>query len=128
MGHPPSRLEYLKRIGKCRELELFIVPQCQVSKPDSYHGSIVKLADRLSKAHGSASVQYDVHCKVSFLFMDLKVKVVSPGKYFPVNHPYVVARGIDPVVLRGDVHSIRIGDYTNVQDGTVIHVTHGGCN
>jgi carbonic anhydrase/acetyltransferase-like protein (isoleucine patch superfamily) len=32
------------------------------------------------------------------------------------------------VVLRGDVHSIHIGDYTNVQDGTVIHVTHGGCN
>ena len=31
-------------------------------------------------------------------------------------------------VLRGDVHSIHIGDYTNVQDGTVIHVTHGGCN
>lgn len=27
-------------------------------------------------------------------------------------------------VIRGDVHSIRIGEYTNVQDGTVIHVTH----
>jgi gamma-carbonic anhydrase len=32
------------------------------------------------------------------------------------------------VVIRGDVNSIRIGDYTNVQDGTVIHVTQGGCN
>jgi carbonic anhydrase/acetyltransferase-like protein (isoleucine patch superfamily) len=27
-------------------------------------------------------------------------------------------------VVRGDVNSIRIGDATNVQDGTVIHVTH----
>jgi len=25
---------------------------------------------------------------------------------------------------RGDVHSIRIGDRTNIQDGTVLHVTH----
>ncbi|QQR69139.1 MAG: gamma carbonic anhydrase family protein [Alphaproteobacteria bacterium] len=29
-------------------------------------------------------------------------------------------------VLRGDVHSIRIGARTNIQDGTVIHVTTGG--
>lgn len=29
-------------------------------------------------------------------------------------------------VVRGDVNKITIGDYTNVQDGTVIHVTHGG--
>lgn len=29
-------------------------------------------------------------------------------------------------VVRGDVNSITIGDYTNVQDGTVIHVTQGG--
>lgn len=28
------------------------------------------------------------------------------------------------VVIRGDVNHIRIGDRTNVQDGTVIHVTH----
>jgi carbonic anhydrase/acetyltransferase-like protein (isoleucine patch superfamily) len=28
-------------------------------------------------------------------------------------------------VIRGDVHWIRIGDRTNVQDGTVIHVTNG---
>lgn len=27
-------------------------------------------------------------------------------------------------VARGDVHRIRIGDRTNVQDGTVLHVTH----
>lgn len=27
-------------------------------------------------------------------------------------------------VVRGDVNSIRIGEGTNVQDGTVIHVTH----
>ncbi len=29
-------------------------------------------------------------------------------------------------VARGDVNKITIGDYTNIQDGTVIHVTHGG--
>ena len=27
-------------------------------------------------------------------------------------------------VLRGDVHSIRIGARTNLQDGSVVHVTH----
>jgi len=29
-------------------------------------------------------------------------------------------------VIRGDVHSIRIGDKTSVQDGAVLHVTHDG--
>ena len=29
-------------------------------------------------------------------------------------------------VLRGDVNHIRIGEYTNVQDNAVIHVTTGG--
>jgi carbonic anhydrase/acetyltransferase-like protein (isoleucine patch superfamily) len=29
-------------------------------------------------------------------------------------------------VIRGDVHHIRIGARTNVQDGTIIHVTHDG--
>ncbi|NVK22288.1 MAG: gamma carbonic anhydrase family protein [Kangiellaceae bacterium] len=29
-------------------------------------------------------------------------------------------------VLRGDVHSIRIGARTSIQDGTVCHVTHDG--
>ena len=29
-------------------------------------------------------------------------------------------------VLRGDVAHIRIGDRTNIQDGTIIHVTRGG--
>jgi len=28
------------------------------------------------------------------------------------------------VVIRGDVHSIRIGEDTNIQDGSVLHVTH----
>ncbi len=27
-------------------------------------------------------------------------------------------------VLRGDVHQIRVGKGTNIQDGTVVHVTH----
>ena len=29
-------------------------------------------------------------------------------------------------VLRGDVHHIRIGARSNVQDGTIVHVTHDG--
>lgn len=31
--------------------------------------------------------------------------------------------------VRGDVHEIRIGERTNIQDGSVVHVTHGkfGC-
>jgi carbonic anhydrase/acetyltransferase-like protein (isoleucine patch superfamily) len=29
-------------------------------------------------------------------------------------------------VLRGDVHAIRIGAGTNIQDGCVLHVTHNG--
>jgi carbonic anhydrase/acetyltransferase-like protein (isoleucine patch superfamily) len=29
-------------------------------------------------------------------------------------------------VLRGDVHSIEIGAATNIQDGSVLHVTHDG--
>jgi carbonic anhydrase/acetyltransferase-like protein (isoleucine patch superfamily) len=28
-------------------------------------------------------------------------------------------------VLRGDVYHIRVGDYSNIQDGTIIHVTSG---
>jgi len=28
------------------------------------------------------------------------------------------------VVIRGDVHRIRIGEGTNIQDGSVLHVTH----
>ena len=28
--------------------------------------------------------------------------------------------------MRGDVQIIRIGDRTNIQDGTVLHVTHDG--
>ncbi|MGB4100956.1 MAG: gamma carbonic anhydrase family protein [Alphaproteobacteria bacterium] len=29
-------------------------------------------------------------------------------------------------VLRGDVHVIRVGARTNIQDGTIVHVTSGG--
>lgn len=29
------------------------------------------------------------------------------------------------VAIRGDVHEIRIGERTNIQDGTVVHVTSG---
>ena len=31
------------------------------------------------------------------------------------------------VVIRGDVNYIRIGDRTNLQDGTVVHVMHDTC-
>jgi carbonic anhydrase/acetyltransferase-like protein (isoleucine patch superfamily) len=30
------------------------------------------------------------------------------------------------VVARGDVQAIVVGDYTNVQDGAILHVTHDG--
>lgn len=30
------------------------------------------------------------------------------------------------VTARGDVHSIRIGEHTNIQDNSVLHVTHYG--
>jgi carbonic anhydrase/acetyltransferase-like protein (isoleucine patch superfamily) len=30
------------------------------------------------------------------------------------------------VVLRGDVHYIRVGARTNIQDGTIVHVSHEG--
>lgn len=29
------------------------------------------------------------------------------------------------VVIRGDIHSITIGRYINIQDNAVVHVTHG---
>ncbi|WP_417225747.1 gamma carbonic anhydrase family protein [Amphritea sp.] len=29
-------------------------------------------------------------------------------------------------VIRGDMHRIRIGDRTSVQDGSVLHITHAG--
>lgn len=29
-------------------------------------------------------------------------------------------------VVRGDVNTIKIGDYTNIQDGSVLHVNHAG--
>lgn len=28
-------------------------------------------------------------------------------------------------VVRGDIHHIRIGNSTNIQDGSILHVTHG---
>lgn len=30
------------------------------------------------------------------------------------------------VVVRGDMHSIRIGERTSIQDGSVLHITHAG--
>ena len=29
-------------------------------------------------------------------------------------------------VIRGDVNTIKIGEYTNIQDGSVLHVNHAG--
>ncbi|MBC7905978.1 MAG: gamma carbonic anhydrase family protein [Rhodospirillaceae bacterium] len=40
----------------------------------------------------------------------------------------VIGRGTNVwfgCVIRGDVHEIRIGERTNIQDGTVVHVTGG---
>lgn len=35
--------------------------------------------------------------------------------------------GIWPmVVIRGDMHRIRIGKRTNIQDGSILHITHAG--
>ncbi|MDP3816626.1 gamma carbonic anhydrase family protein [Pseudomonas sp.] len=30
------------------------------------------------------------------------------------------------VVIRGDMHSIRIGERSSIQDGSVLHITHAG--
>lgn len=30
------------------------------------------------------------------------------------------------VVIRGDINTVTIGERTNIQDGAVLHVTHGG--
>lgn len=30
-------------------------------------------------------------------------------------------------VIRGDVHFVSIGEYTNIQDGSILHVTHDTC-
>mgnify|MGYP001247320606 FL=1 len=30
-------------------------------------------------------------------------------------------------VIRGDVHFVTIGEFTNIQDGAVLHVTHDTC-
>ncbi|MEP1471382.1 MAG: gamma carbonic anhydrase family protein [Halieaceae bacterium] len=29
-------------------------------------------------------------------------------------------------VIRGDMHSIRVGDRTSIQDGCILHITHAG--
>ena len=66
--------------------------------------------------------------------------ILAVGKHTPVLHPSVfvakgawvighVEAGVDSgiwynVVLRGDINMIRIGDRTNIQDGSIIHVTH----
>lgn len=31
------------------------------------------------------------------------------------------------VIIRGDVHSMRIGDESNIQDGTIVHGTYNKC-
>jgi carbonic anhydrase/acetyltransferase-like protein (isoleucine patch superfamily) len=52
---------------------------------------------------------------------------VAPGA--SVIGDVVVGRGSSlwfGVVARGDINAIRIGERTNIQDGTVIHVSTGG--
>lgn len=52
---------------------------------------------------------------------------VDPAAY--VSGQTVLAEGVSiwpMAVVRGDINHIRIGRLTNVQDGAVLHVTHGG--
>jgi len=71
---------------------------------------------------------------------------MSPVRSFDKHHPHIHASAwIDPTalvigdvivgaessvwpmsVVRGDVNSIRIGAATNIQDGSVLHVSHAG--
>lgn len=69
-----------------------------------------------------------------------EIKLFPYGNSFPKIHKSVfLASGVKIIgdveigedssvwynsIVRGDVHSIRIGSMTNVQDGSVLHVTH----
>jgi carbonic anhydrase/acetyltransferase-like protein (isoleucine patch superfamily) len=60
-----------------------------------------------------------------------RLPVVDPSAYIDASAQVIgdVAIGAESsiwmnVVVRGDVHSIRIGARTNVQDATVVHVMH----
>lgn len=61
-----------------------------------------------------------------------RLPVVDPTAYIDPSAQVIgdVEIGADSsvwmnVVARGDVHFIRIGRRTNVQDGTIVHVMHG---
>jgi carbonic anhydrase/acetyltransferase-like protein (isoleucine patch superfamily) len=51
-------------------------------------------------------------------FVDESAQVIGDVRIGPESSVWMNA------VLRGDVNSIRVGQRTNVQDGTVIHVMH----
>jgi carbonic anhydrase/acetyltransferase-like protein (isoleucine patch superfamily) len=60
-----------------------------------------------------------------------KLPVVAPGAFVDETAQVIgdVVIGAESsvwmqVVIRGDVNYIRVGDRTNVQDGTVVHVQH----
>lgn len=67
---------------------------------ESYRGMTPKIADNVF-VHASATIIGDVEIDAA--------ASVWPG-----------------VVIRGDVNSIRIGARSNVQDGSILHVTHPG--
>lgn len=70
-----------------------------------------------------------------------EIKLFPYGELFPKLHPSVfLASGVKVIgdvvigenssvwynsVLRGDVHYIKIGDMTNIQDCSMLHVTNG---
>lgn len=52
---------------------------------------------------------------------------VSPHAYVSGDTVIGADSSVWPMsVVRGDVNYIRIGERTNIQDGAVLHVTHGG--
>ncbi|MBZ0200464.1 MAG: gamma carbonic anhydrase family protein [Ignavibacteriaceae bacterium] len=73
--------------------------------------------------------------------VDNEIKLFPYGDLFPKIHPTVfLASGVKIIgdvkieeyssiwynsVVRGDVHYIRIGSYTNIQDCSMLHVTNG---
>jgi len=68
---------------------------------------------------------------MSLRIYDSKQPYVAMGAY--VDHSALLVGDVEigedssvwpMAVLRGDLHSIRIGNCTNIQDGAVLHITH----
>jgi carbonic anhydrase/acetyltransferase-like protein (isoleucine patch superfamily) len=68
---------------------------------------------------------------MSLRIYDSKQPYVAMGAY--VDHSALLVGDVEigedssvwpMAVLRGDLHSIRIGNCTNIQDGAILHITH----